>query len=293
MTKTSEIEKRQSTQSICQRVRAGGTGQLGMLLCCDNTNSTNCLANPPTCTNVNKLVQCWSIKGLDACISRNDTTSQGVCSHQNDDGIFCLEGNTDRQYNNTDKYASAVNYMLSRYTAKDSVNGANCESSACPQIGCDYVNLCRKVNYEDSLASGGCQVANDLGGTDPLYYQVEICGTSYDTIIAPQASSIPINTYVIRPSSTVSNPSIASNPSNSGPKMTPSASISNNNSSSGANPGVTAAIVITVLIVTIIFSVIFYKVRKGRERDNSSPTTSNADTVVNNPIIKGYKNLFK
>ncbi|CAG8752947.1 12399_t:CDS:2, partial [Dentiscutata erythropus] len=197
----------QNTQSTCQRVFAGGTGQLGKLLCCDNANSTNCLASLPTCTNVNKLIQCWSIKGLDACISRNDTTAQRVYT-----------------------FASAINYILGHYTIKDSQNGTSCYGFSCPQVACSYG--CHQVNCGDSLASGSCQVTNDLGETNTLNYQIEICGMGYDAIIAPQAPIVAVSTY-IPPPKTISNPpnsSPGSNPSNGSPGTAPSTSMINSNS---------------------------------------------------------------
>ncbi|CAG8453430.1 9208_t:CDS:2 [Dentiscutata erythropus] len=281
MTKTIKIKKRQNTQSTCQRVFAGGTGQLGKLLCCDNANSTNCLASLPTCTNVNKLIQCWSIKGLDACISRNDTTAQEVCSHQNDDGIFCLEGNTDLPYNNTDTFASAINYMLGRYTAKDLQNGASCYGFSCPQVACSYG--CRQMHCGDSLASGSCQVTNDLGGTNTLNYQIEIC--------APQAPIVAVSAYIPPPKtiSNLPNGSPGSNLSNGSPGTAPSTFMINSNSYSGLSGGATAGIVITlIIIVSVIIGIVYWRQTRNNSSPNLSPPpyTDNDDPDNNLPPLK-------
>ncbi|CAG8459794.1 6986_t:CDS:10 [Racocetra persica] len=141
-----------------------GETQLGKLSCCES-NSSACIANPATCSSVNKLVQCRSINGLGAC-TRTDSTAQVVCQHT--DGIYCLGGNTDRFYN---KSSSSL-------TEKESGSAVTCS---------------------DSLASGNCQIENGVGGTFPFDYQVEICGPGYDNIIVAQPSNVPVSTLKIPP----------------------------------------------------------------------------------------------
>ncbi|KLL04867.1 MAG: hypothetical protein MRERV_10c046 [Mycoplasmataceae bacterium RV_VA103A] len=195
MVRSQEIEKRQNTPSNCQRILAQGETQLGKLSCCES-NSSACIANPATCSSVNKLVQCRSINGLGAC-TRTDSTAQVVCQHT--DGIYCLGGNTDRFYNKSSSSLTEkeVSWILGRNTAKESVNGVRVVCN--PVWGCNQFQSGSAVTCSDSLASGNCQIENGVGGTFPFDYQVEICGPGYDNIIVAQPSNVPVSTLKIPP----------------------------------------------------------------------------------------------
>ncbi|GBB92196.1 hypothetical protein RclHR1_01980021 [Rhizophagus clarus] len=184
--------------NVCQLV-LWGLQPAGQLLCCDDNSP--CLANPPICSSTNKMVQCWFINTLDAC-KRKDNLAKTVCQYL--DGVYCLKGETDESYDNTENDWNVISVILNRNTATTSVNGYTSSYPPSPKMVSRVPQVpggnnapsgppppSKSMVCSDSMASGFCQIEDSSdSGYDSFSYDVEICNNSIDIINSlPQISN--------------------------------------------------------------------------------------------------------
>jgi hypothetical protein len=163
--------------SICQLVFRGFQPP-GQLLCCEKDNI--CLNNAPICSSTNKMAQCWFINQLDSC-KRKDALANTVCQYV--DGVYCLKGQTDQQYDRSKISWSAVDLALSRNDLSNSINGFTMNYDNFPVPVADP-NPNELLYCSDAMASGVCQI-QDNNGYKPFNYQVELCNNDVDIINSP------------------------------------------------------------------------------------------------------------